>query len=1075
MTWLERIHERRVLVVVGFVLLVVAGLYAYLTMPREADPDIQVPVFVVNVAMPGVSAEDADQLIARPMEQKLKGLPQLKELTVVARENGASVIAEFETEVDAHAAGQLLRQKVDEAKAELPEEAEEPVIEEINFALTPAVMVAVSGDVPERTLYRHAKRLADAIEALPEVLEARLSGQREEVVEVIFDERKLNAYGISLTALVQAVQRFNRQVPAGSMRLEQGRLAIKAPGLFRNVRDVLQLPVKAANGSVITLADVAEVRRTFRERRQYARVNGKPAMTIEVVKRVGANILAMVEKTKALTRQMTASWPQPIRVHVAFDESRRIGTVLGSLQNAVLTAVFLVMVLMMAVMGGRPALLVGISIPAAFLIAMALMLLLGKTMNVMMLFGLVLTVGMLVDAAIVVVEFADRRMAEGLAPPQAFTAAAQRMFWPIASSTATTLAAFLPLLFWPGITGKFMANLPITVIIVLSASLFVAMIVIPVLGGYLLRRSSSGDALATLGRLARAGADEKVIHELRGLAGVSGAYARFLSGCVSRPLLVFAVGMGLIAGVFVAYGKFNAGSEFFARIEPDKMFVNVRGRGNLSAAEKLRLVRAVEERVLQVRDVSIVHTLAGRVGRLSVGVGGGLDQPRDVIGRLLVEFPPYRERSRSSWETLQEVRQVASRVPGVIVETKELEKGPPTGKDIRLQVLSNDLATANRVAGMISAQLERMEGFIDIEDERPLPGFERRVVVDREEAGRFGADVVTLGALVQLLTDGVKIGSYRPMDSEDELDIRVRFPQEERYPGKLQSLRLLTPVGLVPISEFTRIETAPQVDVITRKDGFYSVYVKANVNRDAGFDRNERQQVLAAWLAEQKWPENVHFRFRGADEEQDKAKAFLGKAVLAAVLIMLLILVAQFNSVYHASLVLFTLVMSVAGALIGLLVMGQKFSIIMTGTGLVALAGIVVNNAIVLIDTYQLNRRRGFGARAAALLSAVQRLRPVMLTTITTIIGLLPLVFELDVDWLSGHIYQGSEISSWWVQLSTAIVFGLGFATLLTLVLTPVMLVLPQRLQELGQGALRWLPCVAREAGRGCQRRWSGE
>ena len=1047
---LAHIHARRRLVLVAFALMVLAGLYAYLTIPREADPDIQVPVFVVTVALPGLAPEDSEQLLVRPLEEKLKGLPHLKEITAVAHENGATIIVEFEAEADAHKAGQKLREKVDEAKADLPEDAEEPVIGEINMALKPAIMITVSGQVPERTLYRHAKALSEAIEALPEVLEARLSGHREEVVEVIFDEHKLESYGITLPALVQAVQRFNRLIPAGAISLKHGRLTVKAPGLFRSVRDVMQLPVKAANGAVITLADVAEIRRTFKRRETYARVNGEPAMTIEVVKRVGANILDAVRKAKAVARAQTKDWPPTLRVRFAFDESRRIHVVLNSLQNAVLTAVFLVMVLMTAFMSLRPALLVGLSIPSAFLVTIALMWLLGYTMNVMMLFGLVLTVGMLVDAAIVVVELADRRMAEGVAARAAFTQAAQRMFLPILASTATTVAAFLPLLFWPGIVGKFMANLPVTVVIVLSASLFVAMVVIPVLGGWIMRKPGGGETespLALLGRAARAQRDEPVRKVIRKLPGFTGAYARILQRLIRHAGLATLAGLLLIASVFVLYAKYNHGSEFFARVEPSRAFVFVRARGNLSAEEKLRLTRRVEREILTLPDVRTAYTVAGRVGRLALNAGAGVDQPRDAIGRLLIEFLPYRERPRSTWEALREIRQRVTGIPGIVVEVREFQEGPPTGKDIRLQVRATDFDTANRVAGIISAHMKRMEGFTDVEDERPLPGFERAVIVNREEAGRFGADVITLGALVQLLTEGAKIGSYRPTDADEELDIRVRYPAPARTPSHIARLRLLTPAGVVPVREFVRIETRPLVSSITRKDGVYSVYVKANVAE--GLDRNLKQQELARWLAAQSWPRNVSFRFRGADEEQEKAAGFLGKAVLAAVLLIFLILIAQFESFWHALLVLSTLAMSVAGALIGMLVMGQKFSVVMTGTGLVALAGIVVNNAIVLIDTYQLNRGRGHAPEVAALLSAVQRLRPVLLTTITTIVGLLPLMLELDVDWFAGHIYRGSEISSWWVQLSTAIVFGLGFATLLTLVLIPVLLALPARLARL--------------------------
>ena len=1066
MSWLAALHSRRRLVLFGFVLMVAFGLYAYLTIPREADPDIQVPVFIVSVTLPGVSAEDADTLLVRPLEEELLTLANLKELTGIARENGATMIVEFEAEADVREAGRLLREKVDDARGELPEDAEEPVVEEINLALAPAVVITISGQVPERTLYRHAKQLQDALKSLPGVLEARLSGHREEVTEVIIDDRLLNAYGITHLELARAVERFNRLIPAGSVRLDNGVVAIKAPGLFRAVRDVAAMPVKSIGGRVITLGDIASARRTFKARKVIARVNGEPAMTIEVVKRVGANILRVVEASRQVTARLAAQWPKAVHARVAFDESRRIHTVITSLQNAILTAVFLVMLLCVAALGPRPALLVGLSIPSAFLMAFVLMFLLGKTMNIMMLFGLVLTVGMLVDAAIVIVEFADRRMAEGLPARAAFTAAAGRMFWPVTTSTATTLAAFLPLLFWPGVVGKFMANLPVTVVIVLTASLLMAMIVLPVLGGFVARRKEAqDDPLARIGLLARQTgqpaarksgaqqptAQQPAVHNeesetwqaLRHLPGLTGAYARMLARLIRRPLLTIMVALALMGGVFMAYGAFNRGSEFFARIEPDRIFVHVRARGNLSVEEKARLVRRVEEQVRQVKGIETVYTLAGNIGRLAVGSGGGLDQPRDAIGRMLVELKPYAERHRSGWDILQQMRQRARRVPGVIVEVAEFQEGPPTGKDVRLQVRSPDLALANRVAGQVRAQLERMEGFTDIEDERPLPGFERVLVVDRAEAGRFGADVARLGALVQLLTDGVRIGDYRPPDADEKIEIRVRLPEAERMPARLNELRLLTPAGAVPIRNFVRIETRPAVSTITRKDGLYSVYVKANAA--PGLDPEKQLARVDAWLKKQQWPPNVHFRFRGADEESRKARAFLQKALVAAVLLMFLILLAQFESFWHATLVLSTLVMSVAGVLIGLMVMGQKFSVIMTGTGVVALAGIVVNNAIVLIDTYQLNLKRGHDAATAALLSASQRLRPVLLTTITTIAGLLPMMFELDVNWLAGTISRGSEISSWWVQLSTAIVFGLAFATLLTLVLIPVLLAAPGR------------------------------
>ncbi len=1031
---LERIlrHPRAV-----FAVLIAAlafGIVSYVNIPKEARPDIQVPVFYISIPLPGVSPEDAERLLVKPMETQLRGLEGLKELTGIASQNHAGIIVQFEPEVDASEAARKVREKVDLAKPDLPDDAEEPQINEVNFSLFPSIMVALSGNVPERTLYRHARKLKDAIEAIPSVLEANLSGQREELLEVIIDELKLDSYGITQAELIKAVQSHNRLIAAGALDAGGGRFNIKVPGLFQSARDVYDLPIKSVQGKVVTLKDVATIRPTFKDRTEYARFNGRPAISVNVVKRVGANILATNKQVRKVVRDVTRDWPQTIHVDFAFDESRRIGTVIGSLENSIMTAIVLVMIICVAALGLRSALLVGVAIPTSFMIAFAFAGLTGKTMNNMMLFGLVLTVGMLVDGAIVIVEYADRKMAEGLSAREAYIAAAKRMFWPVTSSTATTLAAFLPMLFWPGVSGKFMSNLPTTVVIVLSASLLTAMVFLPVLGGLFGKRPrDAGDTVAHL----RSGEHAGLLH----LKGLTGAYARMLARFIRHPLPVILAAVVVLGGIFVAYGRHNKGVEFFVNTEPEKAFVYIRARGNLPVAEKLRLVRAVERQVMAVRGLKTIATLAGSSGGGGIGSGTSLDQPKDAIGRITVELKPLQER-RPGAEILDEIRRRVATVPGILTEVDKFKDGPPTGKDIRLQVRADDYDLANRIAAKVRAHMERgMTGLKEIEDERPLPGIEWVLKVDREEAGRFGASVVSLGALVRLVTNGVLIGTYRPDGSDDEVDIRVRLPKGERDLEKIDSLRLITKAGLVPVRNFVTRKVRPKVDTIIRKDGHFSVYVKANVVKGQRKDLKIRE--LSEWLKDQHWPAGVSFKFRGADEEKQKSAAFLKKALLASIFIMFLILVIQFNSFYHTFLTLSTLVMSVAGVLLGMLVMGQPFSVIMTGTGVIALAGIVVNNAIVLIDTYHLNIARGLAPADAALQTAVQRLRPVMLTTVTTIFGLLPMMFEFNVDWIHRYVGIGSEISSWWVQLATALVFGLGFATLLTLILTPVLLAAP--------------------------------
>ena len=1047
---LEVILRRPKVVLAFMVLTVAAGLFSYLTIPKEARPDIQVPVYFITIPLPGISPEDSQRLLIKPMEEELRGLDGVKELTGIAGQGYGVLVVEFNAETDTDLAARKVRQKVDVAKAKMPGDAEEPVVSEVNMSLFPTIMVTLSGNVPERTLYKHARALKDQIEAIPSVLEANLSGHREEVLEVIIDELKLQAYQISQSELISAVRRNNRLVAAGDIDAGNGRFNIKVPGLFESARDVFSLPVKVSKGTVITLGDIATIKRTFKDARGFSRYNGRPAMSIRVVKRIGENIIETNKRVRAVVLATTRNWPDAMHVNFAFDESVTIFDVIGSLEASIMTAIALVMIICVAALGTRSALLVGLAIPTSFMLGFLIVALLGKTINNMLMFGMVLTVGMLVDGAIVVVEYADRKMAEGLARREAYIMAARRMFWPVTSSTATTLAAFLPMLFWPGVTGKFMSNLPTTVVIVLTASLVTAMVFLPVLGGFF-GKANAGDAAALKALSKAEGGD------LRDLKGLTGAYARLLSRLVNYPLIVTGLAAAGIIATFIAFKTHNNGVTFFVDTDARQAIVYVRGRGNFSALEKLRLTTKVEKILLNIKGISVVATqTGGRSGAgPKLGSGQGLDQPKDIVGNITIELSPYGTRPNSK-VIYRKVRQLTSDLPGIIVEVKPREDGPPTGKAIRLQVRAPGLAAANTTAARIRKHLEKnVTGLTDIEDETPLPGIEWTLKVDREEAGRYGADVVSVGALVQLVTNGVLIGSYRPDDASDEVDIRVRLPRRERAISRLDTMRLQTPNGLVPLKNFVTREVRPAVDSIIRKDGMVSVYVKANTVE--GVLADVKVKELERWLKTQSWPKGVQFVFRGADENQKKSQAFLQKAMLASIFIMFLILLVQFNSFYHAILTLSTLVMSIAGVLIGMMVTGQAFSIIMTGTGIVALAGIVVNNAIVLIDTYHVLLREGYSVRDAVVRSAAQRLRPVLLTTVTTIFGLLPMIFQLNVNWFTRAISVGSPTSSWWVQLATTISFGLAFATLLTLLLTPVLLAAPTVWRDMFVRIARWL------------------
>jgi multidrug efflux pump len=1041
-------HSRTVLTTM--LLLVVVGITAYITIPKEADPDIPIPIFHVSILHHGISPEDAERLLIRPMETELRSLEGLEDITSTAAQGYAGILLEFDVDFDKDAALQDVREKVDLARAKLPSDSEEPVVREFNTSLFPVLIITLSGDVPERTLYQAARRLKDEVEAVPTVLQAELVGQREELLEVVIDPAKLESYNVSQSALVNIVTLNNRLVAAGNIDTGQGRFSVKVPGLFETREDVLDLPIKTNGDSVVKLSDIADIRRTFKDADSYARFNGHPSIAIEVTKRIGTNIIENNLMVREAVNAAAKNLPSSVHLNYTLDASNWIHRSLGSLESSITTAIVLVMIVVVAALGMRSAMLVGIAIPTSFMIGFFFLSSAGYTINMMVMFGMLLAVGMLVDGGIVVVEYADRKMSEGLDRRDAYTLAAKRMFWPVASSTATTLAAFLPMLLWPGVSGKFMSYLPITLIVVLSASLITALIFLPVMGAIFGKAETENDEV--LKQLAGAESGD-----IRGLPGLTGAYVRLLDTLVQYPGRVIAATAVIVVGVFMLFSNFNNGVEFFVNTEPEQAIVLVSARGNLAAKDTLTLTKDVEKIVMNTEGVATVFTRTGP--GLGLGQSGRGDVPKDLIAQMMIELKPYEER-RKGEVILEDIRQQTKSLPGIKVELRKQEDGPPTGKDIQIELTGIDYQKMLAMTTRIRSYLDQeVEGLIDIEDGRPLPGIEWVLTVDREMAGRFGADVTSVGAVIQLVTNGILVGEYRPDDAQDEVDIRARFPADDRVLDRLDTLRVQTAMGLVPISNFVTREAQPQVSTIERINGFRRIMLKANTAVDpaTGEKINVDTKVaeLSKWVDEQNFDSDIKIKFRGANEEQAESAAFLGGALLGALFLMFIILLTQFNSFYHSVLTLSTVVLSTTGVLIGMMVTGQTFSIIMTGTGIVALAGIVVNNSIVLIDTYQRLREGAMDAVEAVLRTAGQRLRPIMLTTITTMFGLLPMALQINLDFVNRDIVLGGPVGVWWVQLSTAIIFGLGFSTLLTLVLVPVLLAAPSVIRARRSGRLR--------------------
>lgn len=1031
LTLIEAALTRTRTVLMLFVLLLISGAVTYKNIAKESNPDITIPVIYVSMIHDGISPEDAERMLVRPMENELKSIAGIKEMRSNAGEGHASVTLEFIAGLDPKEALADVRDKVTLAKAKLPNETEEPVVHEVTMANQEAALtVILSGAVTERGLITIARNIRDKIEGMQEVLEVDIGGDREDMLEILVDPLLMESYGLDHTDIYNLVERNNRLVPAGTMDTGNGRFAIKVPSVFENIQDLLELPIKVDGDRVITFKDVSTVRRSYKDPTSFARLNGQRSVSLEVKKRSGENLIETVEKVKAIVKENSLKWPKQVKVDYVGDQSIDIKNTLTDLQNNVFSAVLLVVIVIIAALGARTALLVGLAIPGAFLTGILAIALAGMTVNIVVLFGLIMAVGMLVDGAIVVTEFADRQMNEGQSKKAAYGMAARRMAWPIIASTATTLAAFAPLMFWPGIMGEFMKYLPFTLIAVLTASLAMALIFVPTLGAVLGKPRVVSEKQQQRIEQAEAG-------DLTKLSGFTGRYIRLLTTAIQHPWKVVAATLAISVAVMWLYGLSGLGVSFFPDVEPKSATMVVRSHGDLSVKEKDVIMRSIEHRILPLEEIETLYTRTG-----------GNNQ----VGTFKVNFVDWQLRS-SADEIIAKIHQLTDGFAGVEVEVRKNEDGPQSGKDLKLELSSRLPEQLNKSVVIIREALQASGKFTDISDTGAKPGIEWQLIIDRNKAATFGADAALVGSSVQMVTNGLKLGEYRPDDVDDELDIRVRFPEEKRNIGRLDSLRLKTASGLVPVGSFVERKAAPKVDTIRRVDAIRVVTVQANLI--AGAQLSNELPILREQLTTLGLHPSIDIDVKGQNEDQEESQAFLVNAFAIALFVMAMILVTQFNSFYQALLILSAVIFSTVGVFLALLLVQKPFGIVMGGIGVISLAGIVVNNNIVLIDTYNVLRKEGFSVVDAILRTGAQRLRPVLLTTITTILGLLPMVMQVNLDFFARTIVFGAPSTQWWTQLATAVAGGLAFATVLTLVLTPCLLVLRDKGKENTQNPTR--------------------
>ncbi len=1011
--------KRQVTVLALLIIIVIAGVYCYATLPRESFPDITIPYVFVTTTYEGVAPADMEELITIPIERKLKGIDNVEEIRSTSAEGVSTVAIKFLPKVDLDDAVQKVRDKVDQAKNDLPADMpDDPVIQEVNFSDMPVIRVVLSGPFSLRRLQNLAEDLQDQIESITGVLEARISGGLEREIHVEFDMDRVAAYNVPFSSIISSLTRGNVNMPGGSMDIGEAKYLVRVPEDFKHPSEIFSIVAFVRDGKPVYLRDVAFIRDAFKDPLTRSRINREKSVTIAVSKRSGENIVRVTDEVKRVVKEMRPRLPQTLKIDLTADMSGDVRLMVADLENNIISGLILVLLVIFVFIGGQSAVFVALAIPYSMFITFALLTGFDVTLNMVVLFSLILALGMLVDNGIVIVENIYRHMQQGKTRQDAARVGADQVAWPVITSTLTTLGAFSPMMFWPGIMGEFMGYLPMTLIMALSASLFVALIINPVLS-----------ARYQKVKMANPGSDKNPKEP-----AIKRIYLFLLRWCLGHRWVVILSSFVMLIAAGVAFSLFGKGAEFFPETEPKRAYVNIKAPEGTNLDTSDKLVAQVEEILSEYEDIRYVISNIGAVGGDPFSQGG----TGTHISRVVLDFKDFHDRARPSSEIVNEVRRrILQMVKGAEVQVEKEEEGPPTGPPINIEISGEDILVLGELAAKVRKEIRDIPGLVDLKDNFVKGKPEIRVRVDKEKAALMGLDTYTIAYTVKAAINGAKAGVYR--EGKDEYDIIARLPERDRR--SIESLKRITVSGPrgepIPLTSLAEVSLGSGIGAIMRLDQKRVVTMSGDVS---GRLANDVIKDIDLRLQQKvKWPRGYIYRFSGEQEEQAKAQAFLSKAFFAAISLILLILMTQFNSFVTPLIIITSVVLSLVGVFIGLLVTGTAFGIIMTGIGVISLAGVVVNNAIVLIDYYEQLLAKGLGAYDALMRAGSVRFRPVMLTAITTILGLLPMATGISFDFRKMALDIGGESSQWWGPMAVAVIFGLGFATLLTLIVVPVL------------------------------------
>lgn len=1104
--WLSSFSiDNRVSVLVMILLIAIIGIQSYLSIPKEASPDITIPNIMVITTYPGTSPEDMEALITRPLEDELSGISDVKEMVSTSAEGYSNINLEFNSEVNIDDALQKVREKVDLAKPELPSEAEDPIIQEINFSEFPIMQVNISGEYGLVQLKQIAEDIQDDIEAIPSVLEVNLAGGLEREVKVDVSLPKLKYYGLGFGDLVAAIQSENVTVPGGNIEVGIKKFLLRVPGEFKSVEPIEDIIVDAPNDNPIYLRDVADVTFGFKERATYAELNNDPVISLSVVKRSGENILETSADVRQVLDEARPTLPPSTQIAITSDQSEYIVSMVSSLENNIISGLLLVVGVLLFFLGVRNASFVGVAIPMSMFLSFILISGLGMSMNMIVLFSLILALGMLVDNAIVVVENIYRYLEEGY---DNFTAAKKgtgEVALPIISGTLTTLAAFLPLLFWPGVVGEFMSYLPKTLIITLSSSLFVALVINPVLCALFMNLdhidATNKPKMTARGRYALAGVTALLLlvgllssvitwtmliiagfllwllnkyvmkplgqwWQTKGLEQVLQKYEQGLRWSLDHGKTIVVISILLLFSSFVTFGVFNPGVEFFPEdIPPSQAYVQIEAPIGTNVEFTETLVDEIEKKIPQIPNAEDIESVLSTAGA-AITAGPGSQGNSSHQGTIVLNFVDYEERVGTTFNAIEYARSHFSKgIAGAEITIEEQQQGPPSGKPISLEISGKNMDRLEEISSDVLSILQndpvysKLDG---LETDLPEPRPQIRINVDREKAAVFGLSTSMIGNTVRQAVNGVEASKYR--DGKDEYDITVRLDEQYRNDlSVLQDLVIVDEGRQIPLSSVASWETREAPGGIRHKDQERVITVLADVRSsyNANAVLQEVQMVLDNYLTNQ-LPQGYDANWTGQQEEQQEAMEFLTNAFLIALFLIAFILISQFNSLSKPFIIMTSVIMSTAGVFFGLALFQMPFVIIMTGIGVISLAGVVVNNAIVLIDYIEILRKRDNMQLYEALVEAGKtRFRPVILTAMTTVLGLVPLAIGFNLDFITlinapaefftnigEYLYWGGEQAAWWAPMAVAVINGLIFATFLTLIVVPVLYYLFEKGRE---------------------------